>query len=538
MSAIHLDLDQALTPEQVERIAHGASLNLSDRHWQAVDACRDYLDQLIGERRRIYGVTTGYGPLANTYVDTAASAQLQRGLVYHLSSGTGPLYRPHEVRAIMAARAATVAQGHSGIRPQSLQLVLDCLQLDLTPEVPSLGTVGASGDLTPLAHVTLALMGEGNMTVQGQSVPSGEALQAAGLKPLDPEGKDALALVNGTSAMTAMAGLNASRAERTLGLSLVLTALYGELLNGRLEALQPGLTQVRPHPGQSWAQSHLLATCADSERLQAFDNPPPQLPDHLPSGQALLEQPLPQDAYTFRCAPQHLGAVRDTMDFHRQVVERELGSVTDNPVFFPDTRTVLHGGNFFGQHVALAADALNNALITLAVHSERRIARITDPTLNQGLPPFLRGNDNGLHSGFMGAQVTASSLVAELRTHAHPASIQSVPTNANNQDVVTMGTIAARRCADTLDRLHELLAIEAMILTQGMALRGGPAGFATATARLALLVREQVPALTDDRPLADDIRRLSQWLDDPSCPDWLSQSGSTSGDTAESRQSR
>ncbi len=522
MTDIHLTPDQPLTPEQLEAIAQGGTLTLSGAHWQAVNACRDYLEQLINERRRIYGVTTGYGPLANTYVDTAASAQLQRGLVYHLSSGTGPLYQPHQVRAIMAARAATVARGHSGIRAESLQLVLDCLRLDLIPEVPSMGTVGASGDLTPLAHVTLALMGEGRMTVKGQSVAAAEALQTAGLKALDPEGKDALALVNGTSAMTAMAGLNASRSERALQLSVLLTALYGELLNGRLEAFQPGLSEVRPHPGQAWAQQTLLAVCTGSERLQGYDNAPPRLPDTVTPGAALLEQPLPQDAYTFRCAPQHLGAVRDTMDFHRQTVERELGSVTDNPIFFPDTRSVLHGGNFFGQHVALAADALNNALITLAVHSERRIARITDPTLNQGLPPFLRGNNNGLHSGFMGAQVTASALVAELRTHAQPASIQSVPTNANNQDVVTMGTIAARRCADSLDRLHELLAIEAMILTQGMSLRDGPESFAPATQSLAKAVRAQVLPLTDDRPLANDIQRLSQWFDQPAFSDWLS----------------
>jgi tyrosine ammonia-lyase len=204
------------------------------------------------------------------------------------------------------------------------------------------------------------------------------------------------------------------------------------------------------------------------------------------------------------------------VDFHHQVVEREVWAVTDNPLFLPETGEVLHGGNFFGQHVALAADALNNALITLAVHSERRIARITDPSMNQGLPPFLRGNNNGLHSGFMGAQVTATALVAEMRTQASPASIQSIATNANNQDVVTMGTLAARRCATTLERLTELLAIETLILTQGYELRGGKtAGFSQSATRLHQAVRKIADSLGDDRPLAGDIQKLSQQLADP-----------------------
>ena len=504
---------------QLEAISLGQPLALSEHQWQAVVACRDFLEQLLSEKRRIYGITTGYGPLANTYVDPAASAQLQQGLVFHLTSGTGPLLSQQQVRAIMAARALTLAQGHSAIRPETLQLLLDCLNQDLIPLVPAIGTVGASGDLTPLAHITLGLMGQGQVCWRGEVMDAELALSQAGLEPLNPEGKDALALVNGTSAMTGIAALNACLAERLLKLSVLLTGLYGELLNGHLEALQPGLAQVRSHPGQAWAQQALLQVCADSSRLQEVKQPPPRLPDDLPAGEALHQQPLPQDAYTFRCAPQHLGAVKDVLDFHQQVVEREMLAVTDNPLFFPETGEVLHGGNFFGQHLALASDALNNALITLAVHSERRIARITDPSLNQGLPPFLRGNNNGLHSGFMGAQVTATALVAEMRTQANPASIQSIATNANNQDVVTMGTLAARRCATTLERLSELLAIESLMLTQGYELRGGQtAGFSASAQRLHQKVRQTAPALTDDRPLAPEIQALSQALKQPQ---WL-----------------
>ena len=516
MPRIQLQANTSLTLSELEAIALGAKLELSESHWQAVARCREFLDQLIAAKRRIYGVTTGYGPLANTYVDTEASAQLQQGLVHHLTSGTGPLLKKEQVRAIMAARAVTLARGHSAIRPEALQLLLDCLEKDLIPQVPAIGTVGASGDLTPLAHITLGLMGQGNVWLNATSLPAQQALQQAGLQPLSPQGKDALALVNGTSAMTAIAALNACQAERLLELSVSLTGLYGELLNGHLEALQPGLAQLRPHPGQLWAQEALLNACADSQRLQGVEQPPPPLPEDLAAGTARHNQPLPQDAYTFRCAPQHLGAVKDTLDFHHQVVAREVWSVTDNPLFLPDTQEVLHGGNFFGQQVALAADALNNALITLAVHSERRIARITDPSMNQGLPPFLRGNNNGLHSGFMGAQVTATALVAEMRTQASPASIQSIATNANNQDVVTMGTLAARRCATTLERLTELLAIESLILSQGYELRGGQsAGFSQSASQLHHAVRKIADGLTDDRPLAGDIQRLSQQLADP-----------------------
>lgn len=521
---VHLANGTNLSLAGLERVAHGAPLTLDAGHWQAVRGCRDFLERMAAQRRRIYGVTTGYGPLANTYVDPSASAELQRGLVYHLSSGVGPLLEPAEVRAIMAARAATLARGHSAVRPETLQRVLDGLAADFVPQVPAIGTVGASGDLTPLAHITLAFTGQGRAWLAGKDMAADAALAAAGLEPISPEGKDALALVNGTSAMTAIAALNANRARRTVQLSALLTVLHGEALGGHREAFEAGLAAVRPHPGQAWAQRALHRASEGSARLQALQQPPPSLPDAMDPGRALHQQPLPQDAYSFRCAPQHLGAVVDALRFHEETVSRELYAVTDNPVFFPDSEEVLHGGNFFGQHVAFAADALNNALLTLAVHSERRIARITDPTLNRGLPPFVRGNDNGRHSGFMGAQVTATALVAELRSQAQPASIQSIPTNANNQDVVTLGTVAARRCTTTLERLGDLLAIEALVLAQAYDLRGGAeAGFAPASRALAGWVRKHADFLGDDRPLADDIQSVSAALARPAAVDSLAE---------------
>jgi len=517
-----LPVDGPLGFNQLEAVAHGQALALTDSHWQAVDRCRALVENLMQQRRRIYGVTTGYGPLANTYVDDSASDQLQRGLVYHLSAGTGPTLPATSVRAIMAARVGALAQGHSGVRASTLQRVLDALTEDCIPVVPALGTVGASGDLTPLAHITLALMGEGKVDLKGQRMSAAEALNRLGWSPLTPQDKDALALVNGTSAMTGLAALGAPRARRCVQLSALTTLLYGEALSYQQEALAQGLAQIRPHAGQAWAQSALAHAARDSQRLQPYTGQPPVLPASIGEQTTLLDQELPQAPYTFRCAQQHLGAVVDTLRFHEQTVHNELHAVTDNPVFMPDTGDVIHGGNFFGQHLALSSDAANNALLTLAIHAERRIARITDVSQNLGLPPFLRGNNNGLHSGFMGAQVTATALVAELRTHAHPASIQSIPTNGNNQDVVTLGTIAARRTLETLDRLQELLAIECLVMVQAAELRDDRSSFSSASQALMDWVRRHADPLTDDRPLHVDITQVTSAIRVPEAmSDWL-----------------
>ncbi len=292
----------------------------------------------------------------------------------------------------------------------------------------------------------------------------------------------------------------------------MLGLLYAELLGGRAEAFQVPIGAARPHPGQLRAHDWLTALSSDSRRLQGTAAPAARLAEE--PGRVAADRPLPQDPYSIRCLPQALGAVLDSIAFHNQNVARELSAASDNPLLFPETEQVLHGGNFFGQHLAFAADGLNNALVQLAVHSERRIARITDPVRNGDLPAFLHPQEPGLHSGFMGAQVTASALVAEMRTEAHPASIQSVPTNADNQDIVPMSTLAARRAATNLGHLQRILAIEALILTQGYELAGGD-GFAAASCSTAAWVREIAPPLEADRPLAEEITHVAEALADP-----------------------
>jgi tyrosine ammonia-lyase len=472
---------------------------------------RASLQRAVQENRLIYGVTTGFGPLAGRFIDPEQTEQLQRNLVSHLACGVGRTFDRRQTRAIMAARAINLSKGHSAVRPESVQLLVDCLNADLLPIIPSMGTVGASGDLTPLAHMTWALFGEGEVLLKGRLMKASEAFLSTNLKPLVPAHKEALAFVNGTSAMTGIAALNGCDTRRALDLALRLTVLYAELMQGRIEAFDGRFSAVRPHPGQRKATAEILRLCQGSRRLRTFAHtylPPETFNEHCVSP----GHEVAQDPYTVRCAPQIYGAVLDVLSFHDQVVEIELNSVTDNPIFFDED--VLHGGNFYGQHVSFASDALMTAVIKLAVHSERKIARIVDEKLNQGLPPFLQADRTGLQSGFMGAQVTASAILAEMRSKAIPSSIQSIPTNANNQDVVTMGTIAARKVAEMLDHIFDLLAIEALIMVQGFEILGGfcSEDFSSSSRDLAIFVRRISSFLDSDRPLFSDISSLSQEL--------------------------
>ncbi len=472
-----------------------------------------FLARLAADGRRIYGVTTGYGPLACYHVAPEQAHNLQRNLIYHLTSGVGPCYSPEQTRAILAARIISLSQGHSAIRVSTLEFLLRCLEVDLLPLVPQMGTVGASGDLTPLAHLALAWLGEGEVLLKGQRMPAAEALAREGLAPLELTYKEGLALVNGTSAMTGVAARNAILARRALAWALQWTSAYAEALGGRAEAWSVHFSRLRPHPGQQWAQSRLASLLEGSRRVEPVQPLSAIAQDQLVNG-VTPEQSLLQDPYTIRCAPQIYGAICDVLDFHDRLVETELNAVTDNPLFFPDEDLVLHGGNFYGQHVGFASDALHMALVKMAIHLERKLARITDPGLNHGLPAFLQPRQTGLQSGFMGAQVTASAILAELRSEAMPASIQSIPTNANNQDVVPMGTIAARKASRALEHLYRLLAIDAMVMAQALELRAADAsvaeaGFSPASVRALAWLRQTVPPLIEDRPLGPEIEALA-----------------------------
>ncbi|MEQ6885018.1 aromatic amino acid ammonia-lyase [Salicola sp. Rm-C-2C1-2] len=497
------------TTEAVEHVALGTPLLLEETAWHRIQESHQRLTRYQSENRLIYGVTTGYGPLANTLVGNDHSEALQRNLVAHLSAGVGEALSSEQTRATMAARVSALSLGASGIEPDALAHLLTCLSEDALPLVPAMGTVGASGDLTPLAHITGALMGKGWIRHHGREAePAAQVLERLGLEPFEPGGKDALALVNGTSAMTGIAALNDCLADRALRWSALTTVAHAQALNGRREAWHHAFGQVRPHPGQQ--KLHCWLAALD-------ESPPYPTTDEGQVATDILQQlnaPI-QDPYSLRCAPQLLGAVADQLDWHSQVVNTELNSVTDNPILPATLDQALHGGNFYGQHVAFASDALANGVITLAVHAERRIARLANPRLNQGLPAFLQGSDTGLQSGFMGAQVTASALLAEMRTQATPASIQSIPTNGDNQDVVTMGTIGARRTYHLLSLLYRLLAIDALMAVQALELRADDSLLSTATRQMMAWVRDRSPPLTNDRALSEDIEKTAESMRSP-----------------------
>jgi len=483
---------------------------------EGLDRCRALLENMITQRRRIYGVTTGFGPLATQHIDPELSPLLQRNLIYHLATGVGAPYSRQQTRGILAARLFSLSRGHSAIRVETYLFLTECLNRDVIPVVPSQGTVGASGDLTPLAHVALGYLGESAIWDGEVGRPGAEVLREHGLQPLELLAKEGLALVNGTSAMTAIAARNGVQVERALELSARLCVVYAEVLGGKREAYSAEIAAVRPHEGQLWAAARLERLAGCSERLVPIDDRATIVVDEATGiGEG---RPILQDPYTVRCAPQILGAIRDLLAYHNQVVETELNSVTDNPLFFPDGEgggIVRHGGNFFGLPVALASDALHPGIIQLAVTSERRIARLCDPTLNGGLPAFLQPRRNGLQSGLMGAQVTASALVAEMRSDAGPASIQSIPTNNNNQDVVPMGTIAARKAQRAVANLYPVLAIEAIALAQAVdeLSERGESGFSDETMALVRWIRSEVPRILNDRPLSGEICKLSRELE-------------------------
>lgn len=503
-----------LTLDAVEAIALGrGAFEPTPVEWRALEEAHRFLCEASARRQRIYGVTTGYGPLASTQVDPRQSAQLQQHLVAHLCTGVGEPLSAAQTRAMMLARLLSLVRGYSGVDPALVRRLLDWLDADVLPEVPARGSVGASGDLTPLAHLARALSGAGRVRLRGGAwMSSAAAHQALGWEPLRLQGKDAIALVNGTSATAGMAVLNATRARRALGISTLCVLLYAELLRGHREAFHPGFGELRRHPGQQRLHRWLWSLSADSGALLPWQAEGVRLP--AMDADIAQRQPLPQDAYSLRCAPQALGAVLDVIEQHAEMVRIELDAVTDNPLLFVAEGQVLHGGNFFGQHLAFASDHLNNALIQMALYSERRIARVTDPSLNAGLPAFGQPHATGLHSGFMGAQVSATALVAELRAEAMPASIQSIPTNANNQDIVPIATLAARRAGTSLEHLYRILAIEAMVLAQAADWRGW-ASLSPASRACCAWVRERIAPLEQDRPLAEEIDALAEALADP-----------------------
>jgi histidine ammonia-lyase len=493
-----------LTVDDVEAVARGgADATLDPQARERMQEARDLIESLVAEGAVVYGVTTGFGALASTFVPPADAGRLQENLLMSHAAGVGPAFPREVVRAMLLLRANTLALGHSGCRPLLVDRLLAFLRHGIHPIVPEQGSVGASGDLAPLAHLALPLIGRSRVEFGGTVVPALIALREVGMQPLKLKAKEGLALLNGTQMMSAVGALLLADADRLVRTASVVAAMSVEALLGTDVAFAAAYQLARPHPGQVAVAAELRHVLRDSS-LQTGHH-----------GHAHKVQ----DPYSLRCVPQVHGAVRDTLDHIRRVLDIELNSATDNPLVFPgggiadeDTIAtgggrVISGGNFHGEPIALALDFVKIALAELGSISERRTALLVDPRLNGGLPPFLAAS-SGIDSGMMIYQYTAAALVSENKVLAHPASVDSIPTSANQEDHVSMGSIAARHARTVLAHVERIIAIELLVAAQALDLRLADAGGATPGTGVAEAlgrVRARVRHLDGDREPGPDL---------------------------------
>ncbi len=484
--------------DDVVAVARGeATVALAPAAIPRMERAREYVERLLAEDAVVYGVTTGFGKFSDVRVAGADALALQRNLVFSHCCGVGEPLGPEETRAMMLLRANVLAKGYSGARLVVLETLLAALNRGVLPVIPSKGSVGACGDLAPLAHLTSVLIGEGEAVYQGRRMPGGEALRAAGIEPVVLEAKEGLALINGTQMMTAVGVLSLVEAENISKAADIACAQAVEALRGTRTPYLDITHRVRPHPGQVATARNLLRLLDDSEIMAS----------HEGCGKV-------QDAYSLRCAPQVHGAAKDALGFVRGVLEVEINSATDNPLVFPEEEKVISGGNFHGQVVSQAMDILAMALAQIANISERRVECMMDPSTSDHLPAFLTTH-GGLNSGLMIAQVTAAALVSENKTLAHPACVDSIPTSANKEDFVSMGAFAALKAREVVGNVLRVIAIELLCGAQGLEFREGlRPGRGVAAAHD--FIREAIPPLEDDRPQTPDIEALSEMVRDGS----------------------
>ncbi len=480
---------EPLTIERFVAIARGgARVQIAEAARERMQEARLLVERWVREGRAVYGVTTGFGALCDVAIPREQTRALQENILMSHAAGVGEPLAPEVVRGIMAVRIQDLCKGRAGVREETVDALAALLNADVVPVVPEKGSVGASGDLAPMAHLALVLIGRGEAWYGGARMRGAEALAAAGLRPLKLEAGEGLALINGTQLMAAITALAVHDAERLARTADVACSISLEVLMGTNVEFDPRIHAARPHPGQTEAADNMYRITRDSAIMSS----------HKECGRI-------QDAYTLRCSPQVHGASRDAIRHVRRIVEIELDSATTNPLIFPETGEFLLGGNFHGQPLALAADYLCMAAAELANISERRVERLVNPQLS-GLPAFLV-NDSGLNSGFMIAQYTAAALVSENKVLSHPACVDSIPTSANKEDHVSMGAVAARKCRSVIANAESVISIELLCGCQAVDLltKGRP-GLGTGAAYRAC--RTAVPVLDHDREVGADIERM------------------------------
>jgi histidine ammonia-lyase len=491
MKNLELDGRSLLLDEVVAVAVDGDGVSIARSAYGPMEASRAVVEGLLARGETAYGINTGFGKLSDVRIAPHELEALQRNLVRSHACGLGDPLPGDEVRAMLLLRANVLAKGLSGVRPVVVETLAAMLNARVHPVVPARGSVGASGDLAPLAHLALGLMGEGEVFFGGERVAASVALQRAGIAPLRLGAKEGLALLNGTQAMCGVGGLAVARAWRVVELFDLAGAMSLEALRGTPAAFDARIHAARPHAGQIAAAAHLRMLLEDSEIRESHRHDDPRV----------------QDAYCLRCMPQVHGAARGALAHVREVIEIEAGSATDNPLIFSETAEVISGGNFHGAPLALALDYAAIALTDLMSISERRIDRLINPDINEGLPAFLSPHA-GVSSGLMIAHVAVAALLNEAKVLAHPASVDSVPTSGGKEDHVSMGMTAALKLRQIVENAEHTLAIELMAAAQGLEYRL-PLKPAREVGRAAAAVREVVASLTEDRVLSGDIERLA-----------------------------
>ena len=504
---IEIDGTQLTLEDFSQIVDRGAECALSASARQRVEAARDLIADVAShgdETPAVYGVNTGFGDLSKVRIPSDQTRLLQERLVRSHAAGVGDPLPDRVVRGMLLLRANTLAQGHSGVRPELIEVLLAMLAHGVLPVVPSRGSVGASGDLAPLAHLALPVIGRGRARFEGAELDGREAMEKAGLGPLVLEPKEGLALINGTQAMTSLLAIAVLEAQRLVKIADALGALSTDALLGTDSPFDARLHALRPHPGQVASAANLWQLLQGSEMRESHRH-----------GDSRV-----QDPYSIRCMPQVHGAVRDVLSEVESRLAIEMNAVTDNPLVFADDREILAGGNFHGEPMAMAADFLAIALAEIGSISERRIDKLTDPVFS-GLPAFLT-DDPGLNSGFMMAQVTAAALVSENKGLAHPASVDSIPTSAEKEDHVSMGMGAALKLQQVIINVRSILAIELLAAAQGIDLRR-PLRSSPILETLHSGIRQDVAKWQEDRELAPDIAHAEGYLAAPAIETILDQ---------------
>ena len=490
-----------LKVDDVVAVANGRSVQLDPNALPKIEKSRAAVEDFVAKGEVVYGITTGFGRFKDKIISAEEVRQLQVNLVRSHAVGVGPDLPEAVVRAMLLVRANTLALGHSGARPVVIQRLLDLLNHGIHPRIPAQGSLGASGDLAPLAHLALVLIGEGEAYVDGQLINGRSALESANLEPIQLQAKEGLAILNGTTFMVGMGALQVRRAINLAITADIAACMTLEALHGTNRAYDARVHAVRPHPRQIDCAQFLRDLIEGSELLRGHD-------------------PLNvQDPYTLRCVPQVHGAVRDSIAYAQWVIDIELNSVNDNPLIFIDDETgeadVISAGNFHGEPIALAMDYMKLAVAEIGNMSERRMARLVDADSNGNVLPMFLTKDGGLESGFMIAQYTAAALASENKVLAHPASSDTIPSSANVEDHVSMGATAVRHASDILDHVETIVAIELLAAAQGIDFRrevmGKDKKLGRGTAVAYDLLRQYIPMLTEDTimyPMMEKVRQL------------------------------